>query len=151
MEIIPDQEDLGRGKIAGQCLEERLASQPAGTGNACHNPTTWSKGSGVLSGWKGAVGGQGGSWLERDVGLIPREDTTEGMAVEFSIKRIPETAQSEYWGQIWFLQRSPGRGCSGWGWSLSCSLPCPLRLEWCQARSGRMIYICWVTSVEERA
>lgn len=80
----------------------------------------------MLSGWKAAVGGQGGSWLERDVGLIPREDTTEGMAVEFSVQRIPETAQSEDRGQIWFLQRSPWRGCSGWGWSWSCSLPCPL-------------------------
>lgn len=110
MEIVPDLEDLGRGKmIAGQGLEERLASQPAGTGNACHDPTTWSRGSRALSGWKGAVGDQGGSLLERDVGLIPRDNTAEGMAVK-ALRGSQKQLRARTVDRFGSFREAPGEG-----------------------------------------
>lgn len=48
-EIASDQEDLSRGKmIAGQGFEDRLASQPAGTGDTVHDPIVLSRGNGEL-------------------------------------------------------------------------------------------------------
>lgn len=54
---------------------------------------------------------------------MPREDTAEGMSVEFSIKRTPETARSKDQRQIWFQQRSPLERVLRVGNGL-CLVPC---------------------------